>query len=262
MDDFRSNNESWSPQERQSRRSQQRGGARSRSEDESEQNEHSNRTSLIDSSESDLGSLSDIDHGFHSAADSPRNKKREKGVRFTQVEKESDITVTDSSGDESQDDLLEDRPNGSSFSPDSAKLDITNDERKEFIVAGKSLRGTKARNKYIQDDSDYEQDFSSRRTHRLRNREPVNYTKQLMPANFTQILEKESKALDGYMDQVDRHNEDRSGAYRDGFGRSRPKSRKYSPSNGYKNPQASNNRLERLNEVLHCCSKSVTSTIV
>ena len=68
-----------------------------------------------------------------------------------------------------------------------------------------ALRVTKARQKCTEEYSDYDDDFRSARYQpRLRERRPINYSKQLMPANFTQILERESKLLDGIIDASER----------------------------------------------------------
>lgn len=61
------------------------------------------------------------------------------------------------------------------------------------IYLTSALRHTKARTPKPRRDSDYldtEDDFQYPR-HRLRIKQPVNYSKQLMPPNFTQLLDKE-----------------------------------------------------------------------
>lgn len=63
-----------------------------------------------------------------------------------------------------------------------------------------ALHVTNARKKYSEEHSDYEEDYTSRYQPKLRQRQCVDYSKQLMPANFTQILERESKFLDRIMD--------------------------------------------------------------
>ena len=68
---------------------------------------------------------------------------------------------------------------------------------------------TKARRKYTEEYSDYEEDYRSVQYQpRLRQRQPINYSKQLAPANFTQILEHESKLLDGIMDASERFKDE------------------------------------------------------
>ena len=70
------------------------------------------------------------------------------------------------------------------------------------------MRVTKARQKYTEEYSDYEDDYRSAQYQpRLRERRPINYSKQLMPANFTQILEHESKLMDGIIDASERFKE-------------------------------------------------------
>jgi hypothetical protein len=64
----------------------------------------------------------------------------------------------------------------------------TSAEEKEVVVGGKSLRGTQYRIDRYLTNSDCTE-FEFRRP--TRQKERVNYSKQLMPPNFTQILDKE-----------------------------------------------------------------------
>lgn len=105
------------------------------------------------------------------------------------------------------------------------------------------MRVTKARKKYSEEYSDYEEEYaSSRYQPRLRQRRSIDYSKQLMPANFTQILERESKVLDRI---IDASAEDRKSS-RDFF----VKSSRYRPSSsaGPSHLGKSPRLHERLNE--------------
>ena len=195
--------------------------------------------------------------------ESATQKLSTKTVRFNGKETaQSDFTVTDP---EDSDELINyDRhPSTSSGSHLNNSLE-EKEEQRDMIIGGKctcyyivftsllttissfaklALRVTKARKKYSEEYSDYEEDFaSSRYQPRLRQRRSVDYSKQLMPANFTQILERESKVLDRI---IDASAEDQKSS-RDFFAKSsryRPSS-SARPSNMGKSPR----RHERLNE--------------
>lgn len=170
------------------------------------------------------------------------NNSTQKSVRFVGKGARTSSNFTVSDPDDSDEILNHDRSeqHGSEIL---SKNRISSDvDEKPFIIGGKALRGTKARRKYSEDYSDFEDDYGANIYQpRLRNRPQVNYSKQLMPANFTQILENESKVLDRKIEATERYNEDRKSS-NDRFSLSS----RFRPSNPTKGK--STRMHERLNE--------------